>query len=126
MSPLESNTTPDPRPELVRISTTDGRTRLMALTNAACMDAAVTAAAFPPAAAAVPRACVVPEACTVPGVAPADPEPAHPVSTATATAAISATAYPPGARRAGRRAVRREGISCTMAVAPLATGSEWK
>src|ERR1700691_89870 len=101
MSPLESNTTPDPRPELVRISTTDGRTRWMALTNAACMAAAV------PAAAVVPRACVVPVACVVPGIAPADPEPAHPVKTATAAAAVSAMAYPPGARRPGRRGVCR-------------------
>src|SRR6185437_8193103 len=42
MSPLASNTTPEPRPELVRISTTDGRTRLMTLTKALW-----TAAAWP-------------------------------------------------------------------------------
>src|SRR5437763_14690656 len=42
MSPWASNTTPEPRPELVRISTTDGRTRLMTLTSARW-----TAAAWP-------------------------------------------------------------------------------
>jgi hypothetical protein len=39
MSPLESKTTPDPSPELVRISTTDGRTCLMAAVNASCNEA---------------------------------------------------------------------------------------
>jgi hypothetical protein len=34
MSPAESKTTPEPSPELVRISTTDGFTWLMTLTNA--------------------------------------------------------------------------------------------
>src|ERR1700722_15127470 len=34
MSPAASSTTPDPSPLLVRISTTDGSTRAMALTNA--------------------------------------------------------------------------------------------
>src|ERR1700733_3916565 len=36
MSPVESKTTPDPSPELVRISTTDGSTSLIAAENAAC------------------------------------------------------------------------------------------
>ena len=39
MSPLESKTTPDPSPELVRISTTDGSTSLIATVNDVWSDA---------------------------------------------------------------------------------------
>ena len=88
MSPLESNTTPDPRPELVRISTTDGRTRLIAPTNAACMD------------------CV---GCVAVGLAPAEPEAAHPVSPAASATAATVIAYLPGTRQVG--------ISLTMVLA---------
>ena len=43
----ESNTTPEPRPLLVRISTTDGSIRLMTLTNTCCRPAADRGAAAP-------------------------------------------------------------------------------
>src|ERR1700722_14018421 len=80
MSPAASSTTPDPSPLLVRISTTDGSTRAMALTNAPSS----TAMAGDPDALPV-SAPFHPD--PDPGLDPdpdpeLDPEPAHPDSAA--------------------------------------------
>src|SRR6202042_606387 len=89
ISPLASSTTPDPSPALVRISTTEGRTRLMALTSSCCSAAATRrASAGPESAAAEPEAPGTVSSAAGTGAVPEE----HPASRQAASAGPSAAA----------------------------------